>query len=142
MNRRDIEGMRTEGERGFMNLCKLACALGYKDPCHQMMNKDGSCVGDLICFFEDNPGAIEAIKEWVLAEYNECACCKQVTSQDECHNGCDSCEDCGNELEECECDDEEEVCDACGKVGGACACMDLYGCPCECKGGCEDCNKR
>jgi len=35
------------------------------------LNNDGSCVGDLMCFLEDNPGAIRAIYEWVDSEYEE-----------------------------------------------------------------------
>ena len=61
----------TEGNRGFRALCGLAAALGAKDPCHQLLNNDGSCVGDLMCFLEDNPGAIRAIYEWVDSEYEE-----------------------------------------------------------------------
>lgn len=45
-------------------LCKLASKLGYKDPCHQLANSDGSVVGDLLCFFEDNPGACQAVIDW------------------------------------------------------------------------------
>ena len=61
----------SEGNRGFRALCGLAAALGPKDPCHQLMNNDGSCVGDLICFLEDNPGAIKAIYDWVEEEYED-----------------------------------------------------------------------
>ncbi len=50
-------------------LCKLARQLGYKDPCFQLMNNDGSVVGDMLYFFEDNPGAVEAVVNWVLENH-------------------------------------------------------------------------
>lgn len=50
-------------------LCALARRLGYKDPFSQLIYPDGSVVGDLLEFFEDNPGACEAVVEWVLDEY-------------------------------------------------------------------------
>jgi len=59
-----------EGSRGFENLCKLTRAIGYRDPLHQMQFRDG-CIGDLMCFFEDNPGAIEAVINWIAEEDNQ-----------------------------------------------------------------------
>lgn len=56
---------RNEGRRGVENLCKLARGLGYKDTQYfGQFAHDGS-MGDLIEFLEDNPGCIEAIKEWI-----------------------------------------------------------------------------
>ncbi len=54
-----------EGRRGVVNLCKIAAALGYKDPMYYRQLERGAVLGDLICFLEDNPGAIEAIVEWI-----------------------------------------------------------------------------
>lgn len=56
-----------EGSRGFENLCKLVRAIGYRDPLNQMQFRDG-CIGDLMVFFEDNPGAIEAVINWIAEE--------------------------------------------------------------------------
>lgn len=54
-----------EGRRGVENLCRLARALGYKDR-NYFGQLDHDCsIGDLIEFFEDNSGAIEAVKEWI-----------------------------------------------------------------------------
>lgn len=54
-----------EGRRGVENLCKLCRILGYKDSMHfGQFAPDGS-IGDLVEFLEDNPGCIEAIKEWI-----------------------------------------------------------------------------
>lgn len=65
VNRDEIESMRPTVE----GLCRLARKLGYKDPCGQLVNRDGSCVGDLLYFFEDNPGALEAVLEWTLENH-------------------------------------------------------------------------
>lgn len=49
-------------------LCGLARKLGYQDPFSQLIMDDGSVVGDLLEFLEDNPGACAAVIEWVLDE--------------------------------------------------------------------------
>ena len=64
MKRSEIENLRVSVE----GLCKMARELGYKDPAYQLMNNDGTCVGDFLYFLEDNPGAVEAIFNWVLDE--------------------------------------------------------------------------
>lgn len=53
-----------EGSRGVENLCKLVRAIGYRDSMYRMQFRDG-CIGDLIEFLEDNPGAIESIVTWI-----------------------------------------------------------------------------
>jgi hypothetical protein len=65
----------TEGETGVKNLCRLTNAIGYKDPQYfGQFAHDGS-YGDLIEFLEDNPGAVEAIIDWIgeqdFPEWNE-----------------------------------------------------------------------
>jgi hypothetical protein len=62
MNRREIADIN----HTVPGLCKLARMLGYKDPFSQLINNDGSVVGDLLDFFDDNSGACEAVIEWVL----------------------------------------------------------------------------
>lgn len=89
-----------EGSHGFENLCRLVRAIGYRDALHQMQF-DGGCVGDLMCFFEDNPGAIEAIINWIgeqdiqewkecleseLPERGICPACGQPLQDDVCQN--------------------------------------------------------
>jgi hypothetical protein len=65
---------RLEGRVGIQNLAKIANALGYTDPMH-FGQFSGGCFGDLIDFFEDNSGAIEAVIEWIgkmnLPEWRE-----------------------------------------------------------------------
>jgi len=64
-----IENLRTEGSNGVKDLCGLALHLGSRDPFRQLQNDDGSCVGDLMCFLEDNPGCIGAIYDWISENY-------------------------------------------------------------------------
>jgi hypothetical protein len=98
---------RNEGSTGVENLCKLARTLGYKDSQYFGQFKDG-CYGDLINFLEDNPGCIEAIKEWIG------------------ENGCDEWKE-GLESEV-----SEKTCEECGEpckhfmVDGQ---HEVYGCP-------------
>lgn len=65
MNKEDIYDTHPT----VVGLCKLANKLGYRDPFQQLINSDGSCVGDLLDFFEDNPGAIEEVINWVADQY-------------------------------------------------------------------------
>lgn len=63
---RDQNEMYTnEGRRGVENLCKLARVIGYKDTQYFGQLSNGSSIGDLIEFFEDNSGAIDAVIEWM-----------------------------------------------------------------------------
>jgi hypothetical protein len=54
-----------EGRRGVEHLCKIAGALGYKDPTYYGQLANGASVGDLLAFLEDNSGAITALLEWI-----------------------------------------------------------------------------
>lgn len=54
-----------EGRTGVKNLCKFIRTLGYKDPNYSMQLSHDACVGDLLEFLQDNPGAIEAIIDFV-----------------------------------------------------------------------------
>ena len=67
ISRKDIENLN----HNVKGLCHLARSLGYKDPCFQLINNDGSVVGDMLVFFDDNPGAIEAVFDWVLKHHPE-----------------------------------------------------------------------
>ena len=99
MDRKEFEKLSSEGNRGFMDLCRLARGLGYKDELRQMINSDGSCCGDLHCFLQDNPGAIQAIYNWIDENY-----------EDDIEDEPDICNICGAEIDFdgcCECDDED-----------------------------------
>lgn len=54
-----------EGSKGVSNLCKLVAAIGYNDPFRQGSLSRGGRTGDLIVFFEDNPGALQAVVDWI-----------------------------------------------------------------------------
>ena len=56
---------RTEGSEGVKNLCQICQSLGYEDKMYFGQLSNGCCIGDLIEFLEDNPGAIGAIVEWI-----------------------------------------------------------------------------
>lgn len=62
MKFKDIEDL----PQTVSGLCNLARRAGYKDPLYRLQNRDGSFIGDLLLFFEDNPGAIEAIYDWSM----------------------------------------------------------------------------
>lgn len=55
---------RLEGESGVQNLCRISQAIGYKDP-QYFGQFQGACYGDLIKMLEDNPGACEALYNWI-----------------------------------------------------------------------------
>jgi hypothetical protein len=54
-----------EGRRGVEGLCQLARALGYKDSMYFGQLSSKAALGDLLMFLEDNPGAIEALHNWI-----------------------------------------------------------------------------
>jgi hypothetical protein len=56
---------RTEGMAGVKNLCRIVRALGYKDDMYRMQLDVGCALGDLLEFLQDNPGAIEALIDWI-----------------------------------------------------------------------------
>jgi len=58
---------RLEGTSGVHNLCRIVNALGYQDEQHFGQFHKG-CYGDLIHFLEDNPGAIEAVYNWICEQ--------------------------------------------------------------------------
>ncbi len=61
-NRKDIENTKHTVE----GLAEMAVALGYKSCFNQLTLRNGHSVSDILEFFEDNPGAVEAVIEWVL----------------------------------------------------------------------------
>jgi hypothetical protein len=56
---------RIEGRAGLIMLAKTCRAIGYKDPSYYGQMASGACIGDITTFIEDNPGAIEALVEWI-----------------------------------------------------------------------------
>lgn len=68
MNRKEIERFRV---RRSADLCRLVEEIGYRQPPHQLQNNDGSYVSSLLHFFDDNPGAMECLVEWVADNHAE-----------------------------------------------------------------------
>lgn len=61
--RRDIENLRLNSSDA---LCELAEMLSYRGAVDQLCCSNGAYVSSLLAFFDDNPGAMEAVVEWVL----------------------------------------------------------------------------
>jgi len=57
-----------EGLTGVKNLCRIVNAMGYEDLQHFGQFHTQGSFGDLIYFLEDNPGCVEAIKEWIAKQ--------------------------------------------------------------------------
>lgn len=71
-----IEDMRL---RTSADLCKLAEELGYGGFPQQLQCSNGAFVSSLMNFFDDNPGAMEAIQNWIL---ENAACWGLSTEED------------------------------------------------------------
>lgn len=86
MTRDEIENTK----QSVNGLCNLARKLGYKDPLYQLQNSDGSNVGDLLYFFEDNPGAIEAVIGWAAENHGNEDSSDEDSDEEECDEDEDS----------------------------------------------------
>ena len=64
---REIENIRSES--GAEGLAKMSQLLGYKSRFGQLMFNNGATASDLFEFFEDNPGAVEAVINWALENH-------------------------------------------------------------------------
>lgn len=60
-----VSRLQVESVRSHADLCKLAEMLGYGGFPNQLQNNNGSFVSSLTNFFEDNPGAIDAVTDWI-----------------------------------------------------------------------------
>lgn len=68
---RDIENLNLYRSD---ELCKLAEMLGYLDKgrfaINQLQCNNGAYASSLLSFFDDNPGAMEAVREWVVENFD------------------------------------------------------------------------
>lgn len=49
------------------DLCKMVEEIGYRRSMYgQLQNNNGSFCSSLLDFFDDNPGAMDAVREWAL----------------------------------------------------------------------------
>ena len=60
---------RTEGRAGIKTLARVSRELGYMDRAYYGQLDSDCSIGDLIEFLEDNPGAVQAVCDWVLKTY-------------------------------------------------------------------------
>lgn len=60
--RKEIEDTRHNSK----SLAKMAEALGYRRPWAQLQCDNGAFISNLTDFLDDNPGACQALIEWVL----------------------------------------------------------------------------
>lgn len=100
----ELDQLATEGSTATSDLCKMAELMGYKDSgrfaINQLQCNNGAFVSSLLRFFEDNPGAVEAVHEFVRKNYEQDM---EAARLEACENGgCDSadCETCNDESEE------------------------------------------
>lgn len=66
---KELDNFRTDGERATADLAKMAEALGYGGFPQQLQFNNGCFVSSILNFFEDNPGAVEALHDWVRENY-------------------------------------------------------------------------
>lgn len=99
-----LDKMATEGTAATSDLCKMAELMGYKDSgrfaINQLQCNNGAFVSSLLRFFEDNPGAVEAVHEWVRKFYDQNM---EEAQTEACELGsCEikNCENCGEESED------------------------------------------
>jgi hypothetical protein len=108
ISRKNLENMRL---RDSNDLCLLAEKLGYgRGRIQQLQCNNGAFVSSLLEFFDDNPGAMEALVEWVAENHDEvtdaeeCGCCGEECSPDgmcitaDCENYGNMWNDDGNEV--------------------------------------------
>lgn len=77
----ESQGMRFEGNAGVRNLAILANKLGYKDTTYFGQFGQAS-YGDLIDYLEDNPGAIEAVYNFMNENSEEIEDEDELASED------------------------------------------------------------
>lgn len=67
ISRRDVENTNL---RKSEDLAKLAEMLGYGRSFGQLQCNNGAFISSLLDFFDDNPGAMMAIQDWILENYD------------------------------------------------------------------------
>jgi hypothetical protein len=53
------------------DLCSLVEAIGYGGQPHQLQCDNGAYVSSLLAFFDDNPGAMEAVRDFIVENRDE-----------------------------------------------------------------------
>jgi len=88
ITRKNLENTRLARSE---DLCALVEKLGYGDSRFgQLQCSNRAYVSSLLEFFDDNPGAMECLAEWIgehhdeVTDENECNCCGEVCPDDIC----------------------------------------------------------
>ena len=68
--------------RGSEDLCKLAELIGYKRPYGQLQCNNGAFVSSLLDFFDDNPGAMEAVQTFIIENIDGYELSDELTEDD------------------------------------------------------------
>ncbi len=68
MNRVEIENFNM---RRSEDLCKLVEEVGYNEEPRQLQCRNGAHVSSLLHFFDDNPGAMVAVVNWIADNHAE-----------------------------------------------------------------------
>jgi hypothetical protein len=100
LTKKQLDSFKTDGCCAIDDLAKMAELMGYGGQPQQLQLNNGCFVSSIISFFEDNPGAIEAIHNWVREEYES----EIAENSNACDNG--GCED--TDCEHCFDDNDEE----------------------------------
>ena len=69
--------------RNSEDLCKLAELIGYNQGrLSQLQCNNGAFVSSLLAFFDDNPGAIEAVQQFVVENIDSYELSDELTEDD------------------------------------------------------------
>jgi len=111
MNRKEVENLRL---RKSDDLVKLAADLGYDSAPQQLQCNNGAHVSGLLNFFDDNPGAMEVLQEWILENYGLGEDVEDEEEESEegyIHDSMEECAVAGDHLKSC---DDDGYCNNCG----------------------------
>lgn len=64
------------------DLCKLAELIGYGDKWGQLQCNNGAFVSSLLAFFDDNPGAMEAVQTFIIENIDSYELSDELTEDD------------------------------------------------------------
>jgi len=79
--RNEVENARL---RKSDDLVKLAADLGYDTYPNQLTCSNGAHVSGLLNFFDDNPGALDAVRDWILDNSELDEDDEEEENEDEC----------------------------------------------------------
>lgn len=66
----DLTTEDLDSVRDIKGMAKVAEIMGYRGVCDQLQFNNGSYASSLFEFFDDNPGAVEALTDWIRDNYD------------------------------------------------------------------------